>query len=179
MKIIICFPPKAGGNHLRNLLTVTKENIDSYITLYEARKTVHNRVGNNFEREDLLTDLMAGHFGEIMAYQNKIQEFTNKKSIIISADTYKDRKILSERVIGEHDNLKLDNEQDYEHLFLYKPFVLHHYFGTEIKNIMNVSVTELFNDDINPVIDRINYFISKDLARDQVNQLHKIWKSKN
>jgi hypothetical protein len=29
------------------------------------------------------------------------------------------------------------------------------------------------------VIDRINYFISKDLARDQVNQLHKIWKSKN
>ena len=44
---------------------------------------------------------------------------------------------------------------------------------------MDISVTEFFNDDINPVIDRINYFISKDLARDQVNQLHKIWKSKN
>ena len=177
MKIIICFPPKSGGNHLKNLLTVTKENIDSYIPFYKGDGTAHSRVGYNLVEEDLLTDLMYGHFVEIMSYQNKIQKFTNKKFIIISADTYKDRKILSERVLGEHDNLTLDS--DYEHLFLYKPFIFHNYFETEIKNILNISVTELFNDDINPVIDRINYFISKDLARDQVNQLHKIWKSKN
>jgi hypothetical protein len=179
MKIIICFPPKSGGNHLKNLLTVTKENIDSYIPFYKGDGTAHSRVGYNLVEEDLLTDLMSGHFGEIMVYQNKIQKFTNEKFIIISADTYNDRKLLSERVLGEHDKLKLDSNQDQEQLFLYKPFVFHHYFGTKIENIMDISVTEFFNDDINPVIDRINYFISKDLARDQVNQLHKIWKSKN
>ena len=179
MKVIICFPPNAGGNHLRNLLTVTKENINSYIPFYKGGKSVHSRAEPNLIEEDLSDDLIYGHFGEIMSYQNEIRKFTNKKFIMISPDTYEDRKILSERVVGEHNNLKLDSYHDHEQVFLYEPFMFHYYFGTKMKNIMNISVTELFNDDINPVIDRINYFISKDLARDQVNQLHKIWKSKN
>ena len=177
MKVIICFPPNAGGNHLRNLLTVTKENIDSYMSVYKGGKSAHSRVGHNLVEEDLLTDLMYGHFGEIMSYQKEIRKFTNKKFIMISPDTYKDRKILSERFAEPQ--LKLDSYHDHEQVFLYEPFMFHYYFGTKMKNIMNISVTELFNDDINPVIDRINYFISKDLARDQVNQLHKMWKGKN
>jgi hypothetical protein len=179
MKVIICFPPNAGGNHLRNLLTVTKENIDSYMPFYKGGKSVHSRAEPNLIEEDLSDDLIYGHFGEIMSYQNEIRKFTNKKFIMISPDTYEDRKILSERVVGGQDNLKLDSYHDHEQVFLYEPFMFHYYFRTKMKNIMNISVTELFNDDINPVIDRINYFISKDLARDQVNQLHKIWKSKN
>ena len=187
MKVIICFPPNAGGNHLKNLLTVTKENIDSYIPFYKGGKsvngsitnTVHSRVGHNLTEEDLSSDLIYGHFGEVMSYQNEIRKFTNKKFIMISPDTYEDRKILSERNTRGQDNLKLNSYHDHEQVFLYEPFMFHYYFGTKMKNIMNISVTELFNDDINPVIDRINYFISKDLARDQVNQLHKIWKSKN
>lgn len=184
--IIIAFPPFAGGNHLKNLLTVTDKNIDSYIPLYNGSNTVHShagpgpvhsRVGHNLNKEDLSTDLMIGHFGEIMSYQNEIRKLTNKKFIIISPDTYEDRKILSERFVDPE--LKLDSYYDHEQVFLYEPFMFYYYFGTKMKNIMNISVTELFNNNINPVIDRINYFISKDLARDQVNQLHTMWKGMN
>ena len=55
MKTIICFPPYAGGNHVKNLLEFTTDNFNTYLDLYTGKdKKVHaqDAGGNSGERID-------------------------------------------------------------------------------------------------------------------------------
>ena len=52
MKTIICFPPYAGGNHVKNLLEFTTDNFDTYLDLYTGKdKKVHARDGHNLTKQ--------------------------------------------------------------------------------------------------------------------------------
>jgi hypothetical protein len=178
-KIIIVFPLNAGGNHLKNLIEVNSDNFVEYKSLYlQSKNSVHTRKDKNLIEQDLDTNLMHGHFGEIMSFQTQIRAMRNKRFISISPDTYEDRKILSERFDPPH-SLELDSYYDYEQVFLYEPFMFHYYFNVSMDDIMNISVHELFQDNINNVIDRLNFFLRRDLSREHVNELHRIWRQKN
>jgi hypothetical protein len=185
---IVVFPPNSGGNHLRNLISLSsKYSNNSVNSLYEKSYAVHNKPGNNLKKEqfdNILTDtdnhLLHGHFGEIMSYQHRIRAIKNKKFIIICADTNDDRQLFNTR------NLSVKyspfHNQDYffgEQVFLYEPFMYHYYFDVSMEDIMNIPITEWFIEDITPVLARINYFLQINIDIDKAQELHKIWYKNN
>ena len=180
--IIIPFPPGAGGNHLKNII------VNDISKLNYTKLTVHQTPGNNLQASQVETALanpqvahvLHGHFGEIMSYQNQIRDIKDKKFIIICNDNLTDHKLLSKRrkQLGH----TTSNHGDYfegEQVFLYEPFMYHHYFNVPMENIMNIPISEWFIEDISSVIDRINYFLKINLDVVTVNKLHKIWYRNN
>lgn len=180
--IIIPFPPGAGGNHLKNIL------VSDILKLQYTNSTVHQTPGDNLQARQIETALnnpeathvLHGHFGEIMSYQNQIRNIQDKKFIIICVDNIHDRQLLYQRQkqIG---CVTLENGGYFEgeQVFLYESFMYHHYFDVSMENIMNISISEWFVEDITPVIDKINYFLKINLNIDIVNNLHKIWYRNN
>ena len=184
---IVVFPPLAGGNHLRNLISLSSEyNNNSFNTsIYHQHRTVHARPGSNLQKEqfdNIIANscLLHGHFGEIMSCQHQIRAITNKKFIIICTDTNEDRILLNKRKTAN--NYSPFTNQDYffgEQVFLYEPFMYHHYFNVPMENIMNIPITEWFIKDITPVLARINYFLQIDIDMEKAKELHSIWFTKN
>lgn len=179
MKLIICFPPFAGGNHVKNMIQVNEENFEKYIELYTdkapSQPGVHMRPGANLTKEKFHKNkIVHGHFGEVMSIRNDITNSGYKKWLLISPDTYECRSIISKR-FGE---LDLDSYYDHEQVFLYEPHMIHNYFGSKMIDIMNVSIYELFSDDINSVLDRIDFFLPFKLDKVKASTLHKIWREK-
>jgi hypothetical protein len=180
--IIIPFPPGAGGNHLKNIIVG-----DIFKLNYNA-PTVHQTPGNNLQVSQVetalsnpqVTHVLHGHFGEIMSYQNQIQDIKDKKFIIICNDNSTDHKLLTERrkQLG-YSILEPGDYFEGEQVFLYEPFMYHHYFDTPMENIMNIAISEWFVEDVSSVIDRINYFLKINLDVNTVNKLHKIWYRNN
>lgn len=176
MKTIICFPPEGGGNHCKNILEFTEENFDAYVDLYNGREThgVHAQRGHNLTKEKFeQNNLLLGHFGEVMSLREEISAI-DKQWILISPDTYECRSILYER--GRF--LKLDEYHDHEQIFLYEPHMYNRYFSTPMSDIMNISVYEWFADDIDEVLDRLGFFLSRDIDKDKAKYLHQLWKAK-
>ena len=184
--IIIAFPPGSGGNHLKNIISVNADELLSIYSTPKTRPTVHLTPGGNLKKEQVslaLVDqsadhILHGHFGEIMSFQNEIRNIKNKKFIILSPDTVVDRDMLNSRkqklgmgCIKCKDGDYFDGEQ----VFLYEPFMYHHYYQIPMKNIMNISISEWFIEDIGSVIDRINYFLKINLDPIKINQLHRMW----
>ena len=132
--VIIVFPPGAGGNHLKNLIT----GDISVANLYHSRPTVHSRSGENFSADALLTNKIThGHFGEIMSHQSLLRSINNKKFIILSPDTLEDRELLYKRRLRLGSELSTPAPGDYfdgEQVFLYESFMYYYYFNTT-KNI--------------------------------------------
>jgi hypothetical protein len=180
--IIIVFPPAAGGNHLKNIIAsdISKLNYNSL--------TVHQTPGNNLQIEHVkealtnpqATNILHGHFGEIMSYQNQIRSIKDKKFIIICNDNSHDHRLLSERrkQLG-YVAFKNGDYFEGEQVFLYEPFMFHHYFGVSMENIMNIPISEWFVEDITSIINKINYFLKINLDIVAVNKLHKTWYRNN
>jgi hypothetical protein len=181
---IIAFPPGSGGNHLKNIVSV---NTNELLSIYSTSgPTVHLTSGGNLKKEQIdlaLADqsvdhVLHGHFGEIMSFQNEIRRLKNKKFIILSPDSDNDRTLLNSRrqKLGL-DFVKFKNSEyfDGEQVFLYEPFMYHYYYQLPMDNIMNISISEWFVEDISSVISRLNYFLKSDLDSVKINQLHRIW----
>ena len=99
----------------------------------------------------------------------------DKRWILISPDTYECRSLL----INRGTNLALDSYFDHEQIFLYEPHMFNTYFGTPMDKIMNISVYELFADDIDGVLDRLNFFLKSNIDKKKAKHLHKLWKAKH
>ena len=180
--IIIAFPPSAGGNHLKNILSL---NSDSVLPAFYSnnKPSVHQRPGSNLKEQDCINaisqpglHILHGHFGEIMSYQKYVDQMVDKKFIILSPDTAEDRKLLRARAIllGQATS-DAEGYFDQEQVFLYEPFMYNRYFRTSMLNIMNISISEWFTNDIDPVIDQLNQFLNCKLDTEYVKQLHTIW----
>jgi len=182
--IIISFPPSAGGNHLKNILTASNDS-EYFLTMYNNNnnKSFHRTPGSNLKKEDCInaisqpgTHILHGHFGEIMAHQKYIDQMLDKKFIILSPDTSEDRRLLRTRtqLLGQP-TLDAENYFDQEQVFLYEPFIYNRYFRTSMSNIMNISISEWFTNDIDSVIERLNQFLNCKLDTEYVKQLHSDW----
>jgi len=180
--IIIPFPPGGGGNHLKKIIVGDLDKL-TYV-----KPTVHQHPGSNLQGnqvESALTNpenthILHGHFGEIMSYQTQIRCIPDKKFIIICNDNSNDHNLLSQRRtrLGYFNFISGDYFEG-EQVFLYKPFLYHYYFDVPMENIMNISISEWFVEDISSVIDKINYFLKTNLDVDAANTLHKLWYRNN
>jgi hypothetical protein len=180
--IIIPFPPGGGGNHLKNIIAsdISKLNYNN--------PTVHQTPGHNLQANQVetalanpqATHILHGHFGEIMSYQNQIRNIKDKKFIIICNDNATDHDLLRRRrkQLGYFTFAKGEYFEG-EQVFLYEPFMFHHYFDILMENIINIPISEWFVEDITPVINEINYFLKINLDIVVVNKLHKIWYRNN
>jgi hypothetical protein len=177
---IIAFPPVSGGNHLKNII----KNIDH--RLYTGIKTVHQTPGQNMQQQQVElalsrpTDkhLLHGHFGEIMSYRNQICQIKSKKFIIICCDDADDNRLLNERR-KKLNRCTLDVYFDGEQIFLYESFMYHEYFDTPMEDIMNISISEWFTEDISAVLHRINYFLNNSIDIESAKKLHTVWYERN
>ena len=80
MKLIICFPPFAGGNHLKNILHLNEDNFEDYKQIYNRKEKKQQGV-HVVENEPNLTrekyhknKIVNGHFGEIMSIREDIRQ---------------------------------------------------------------------------------------------------------
>lgn len=179
---IIAFPPGAGGNHLLNLVSSSVSN-NHISTLYNSSETVHQWPGNNFNKDKLTENKIThGHFGEIMSHQELIRSIDLIKFIILSPDTFTDRTVLNKRRnhIGyECSSNTLGNYFDGEQVFLYEPFMYHHYFNVPMTDIMNISIIDFFKENIRDELEKISIFLQIDLDVNHCLTFHKIWRANN
>ena len=180
--VVVVFPWCAGGNHLKNIL------VSDISKLNYTGSTVHQTPGSNLQASQVETALanpedthvLHGHFGEIMSYQNQIRDIKDKKFIVICNDNANDFKLLSDRQ-KKLGNFSLTHGGYYEgeQVFLYESFMYHHYFDVPMENIMNITITEFFVEDISAVIDRINFFLNSNIDVRAAHNLHTIWYRNN
>lgn len=184
--IIVSFPPGAGGNHLRNIIS-HRDNLDTLLSVYDTKNiTAHLSPGNNIKKDDidivlldqLSTHVLHGHFGEIMSFHNEIQKLKDKKFIILSPDSSIDRAMLNlrrQRLGKEYNSIKDNDYFNGEQVFLYEPLMYQYYFQLQLENIMNISISEWFASDITLVVERINRFCNFKIDTIKASTLHNIW----
>jgi len=173
--VIVAYCPAAGGNHLRNILCLSCNFVNSAefdLTIYDrADQTsgaVHGIDGRNIQEIYLkrVQDnpkncfALAGHFGELAQYRESLL-LVDKKFIIISIDTAQDRRLLANRQLrmGQQNHpYWLDEEQP----FLYRPSMYQSYFATTSSNILTISLSDLWHPTFNngQVIECINDFLN-------------------
>lgn len=196
--IFISFPPAAGGNHLRNIIELTtnlfntasyrQSILDQYTTLSKiyvhgddyASQIEGNIHALKIHRAVLNPSdnwLFYGHFSEIYSFRNSIAPIRDKKFILISPDSIECRNIWLARAT----KLNMQPVGDYyigEQVFLYEPFIYYDMLKTKKTNVMNISVSEWFKHDVEPVFTKIELFLNTKIDRTLANQLHTIWINK-
>jgi hypothetical protein len=181
--VIVVFPPAAGGNHLKNMLSNDLDQ-DLYKEIYKNHAYwAHAKVGHNFNCDDLIKkNITHGHFGEVMSNQDLVRSISDRlRLIILSPDSLIDREMLYSRrkKLNYSTFSQVGDYFDGEQVFLYESFMYHHYFDISMNNIMNISISEWFNPDIANVLDRIVQFLQVDLDKELCLELHRLWYQKN
>lgn len=176
---VIIFPPGGGGNHLKNLIT---GSLLSLLRHVYQHATVHSKPGVNFSHQELLEKkITLGHFGEILSHRDLLRPLPDIKFIILSPDSVQDRRLLHERCmrLGIDRWIDVAGYWDGEQVFLYEPFMYNLYLGTPMENIMNISISDFFKEDILQDLVRISNFVNTEIDYDQCLMLHKIWLQNN
>jgi hypothetical protein len=188
--VIVAYCPAAGGNHLKNILSLSSvfaNRVEMDLSVYDrANQTsgaVHSINGRNVQ--DIFIDrmqtqldqcwLLSGHFGELAPVRNRLLT-VDKKFLIITIDTVIDRRLLERRQqrLGQQCHPYWLNE---EQLYLYQPLMYCTYFDVNPENITTVSLYDLWHPTLcnGSVITRINDFLNADIDRAQANDLQQKW----
>lgn len=178
--VVIVFPPMAGGNHLKNLLSnLSEQEMDQ---IYR-QKTVHtSREFGNFKPKDLLEKkLTLGHFGEILSHRDWIRSLKDVKFVILSPETNKDRQLLYKRRQHLHcqDYFEPEGYFDQEQVFLYEAMMFNLYLGIPMSNLMNISIGDFFQENLRPELERVAYFTDMILDFNMCLRYHQIWRYRN
>jgi hypothetical protein len=135
----------------------------------------YHQIEDSVQHQDQI-HVLHGHFGEIMSFQQQVRDIVDKKFVIISPDTVEDRKLLNNRRRKLWHTNNIDGDYfDNEQVFLYEPFMYHWYFQIPMENIMNISISNWFTKDIDPVLDKLSYFLRTPINKEQVNNVHTTW----
>jgi len=196
--IFISFPPAAGGNHLRNILTLATDLFDpenykqSMVDQYRAESTISvhgedyaSNMSGNINALKLHRALMNpgvnwllyGHFAEIYSFRNDISTIKDKKFIILSPDTDACKNIWLTRAT----QLGMQPCGDYyigEQVFLYEAFIYYDMFKTKKSNVMNISISEWFNANVDSVFASLESFLNTNIDRKVATQMHATWLSR-
>lgn len=192
--VIVSYCPAAGGNHLKNILSLSPAFANSTtmdLTVYDRTDqtsgAVHSINGRNVQNifVDQMLDhpdqcwLISGHFGELATVRQRLHS-VSKKFIIITLDTELDRQLLEnrQRRLGQHCHPYWLNE---EQLYLYQPEMYQTYFDTELCNIATVRLYDLWHPTLNnnSVIETVNKFLNINIDPDSAQTLQQKWWSAN
>jgi hypothetical protein len=196
----ISFPAAAGGNHLRNIITLAtdflpdspyKQSMEQEYS-QNGRMFVHGadltpeRMNNlnSFKLHQAAMEpsanlILYGHFGEVMSFRNDIKKMHDKKFILISFETQKCKDIWIKR--SRKLNMGVVDDAYYlgEQHFLYEAFMYYDVFRVKPCNVMNIGIYEWFAHDISNVMERIEAFLPCKVDYEKCKKLHEIWLSKN
>lgn len=188
---IIAYPPSGGGNHLKNILCLDSNfanshdlNRDKYA---QGDREVHSTDGRNlqpykFEAAESATQdyVLHGHFGELALWRNRICALPNKKWIVISIDTQRDKDLLNSRQhhLGQFSHEYYLNE---EQPYLYQPCIYQTYFTTLPENIYTLALNDFWHGDLEhyKIIEQLNNFLNKNINVSQAQVLHRQWHVNN
>lgn len=189
--VVIAYPPSGGGNHLKNILCLDKSfanSSDLDISKYtEGKREVHSTTGRNMqeyrvgEAEVSSQDyILHGHFGELAPWRDRINAIEDKKCVIISINTQRDRRLLDERQhrLGQMSHpYYLDEEQPY----LYQPYFYQTYFTALPENIYTITLNDFWHPDLTTydIIPGLNTFLNKNVDQEQAQVLHNHWHINN
>lgn len=188
--VIVAYCPAAGGNHLRNILCLSNNFVNSpefdstiYDRADQTSGSVHGVDGRNIQREYLKRVInnplgcfaLAGHFGELAEHRETLLNI-EKKFIIISIDTVQDRQLLTrrqERLGQQNHPYWLEEEQP----FLYNSTMYQSYFATVPSSILTISLYDLWHPTFNNgrVIECINDFLNINIDFTPAQILHEKW----
>ena len=189
--VIIAYPPSAGGNHLKNILLMDHSwensyelNLDPY---NRGDREVHSTPGRNMQEYKLQNAkgsvkdyLLHGHFGELTPYRDQINSIEDKKFILITIDTERDKYLLNRRQhkLGQQSHpYYLYEEQEY----LYQPQFYQIYFTANIENVYTISLNEFWHPNLNQygIVNRLNSFLNKSVDAEEAQVLHRHWHINN
>jgi hypothetical protein len=188
--VIVAYCPAAGGNHLKNLLSLSSVFANHHeidFTVYDrvdqTSGTVHSINGRNVQSTfiDRMIQqpdqcwLLSGHFGELARFRQSLLTI-DRKFLIITIDQAVDRQLLKYRQqrLGQHCHpYWLEEEQ----LYLYQPELYQTYFNVDPANIATVSLYDLWHPTLkdHSVIAHINKFLNIDIDVEPAQILQQKW----
>jgi hypothetical protein len=192
--VIVAYCPAAGGNHLKNILSLSskfanREEMD--LTVYDCADqtsgAVHSINGRNVQ--DIFVDrmldcpnqcwLLSGHFGELAPVRTRLST-VDKKFIIVTLDNVQDRRLLIMRQtrLGQHCHpYWLEEEQPY----LYQPKMYQTYFNVDSSNIATISLYDLWHPTLcdHAVINKLNDFLNININAESAQNLQQKWWQSN
>ena len=192
--VIVAYCPSAGGNHLKNILSLSPtfaNQGEMDLTVYDRADytsgTVHSVNGRNVQ--DIFVDrmlnqpdqcwLLSGHFGELAPIRQSLLT-VDRKFLIITIDQLIDRRLLErrqERLGQQCHPYWLEEEQPY----LYQPNIYQTYFGVDSANIAAISLYDLWHPTLcdYTVLTKINEFLNIDIDIERARNLQQKWWSSN
>ena len=189
--VIIAYPPSGGGNHLKNILCLDPDfansndlNRDRYV---QGDREVHSTLGRNLhdqriaEAESATRDyILHGHFGELALWRNRINAISNKRWIVLSIDTTRDKNLLNSRQhqLGQFGHeYYLTEEQPY----LYHADIYRTYFTSTPENVYTIALNDFWHGDLGhyKIIEQLNNFLNKNVDITQAQVLHRYWHINN
>lgn len=188
--VIVTYCPAAGGNHLKNILSLsskfdnrTEMDLSVYERVDQTSGAVHSINGRNvqdifIDRMQAHTDqcwLLSGHFGELAPVRSSLLSI-DKKFIIITIDNVVDRRLLGfrqQRMGQQCHPYWLEEEQ----MFLYQPEMYQTYFDVLAENITTVSLYDLWHPTLcdGAVINKLNDFLNINIDLESAQNLQKKW----
>jgi hypothetical protein len=189
--VVIAYPPSAGGNHLKNMLCIdpgfANSNDLDRSKYTNGDREVHSTPGRNVQeckitaaQSSAADYIIHGHFGELATQRDQINSIVDKKFVVITIDTPRDRYLLSIRQnrLGQMSHEYYLNE---EQLYLYQPYFYQTYFTGLPENIYTIALNDFWHHDLNKykIIQHLNTFLNKNVDQEQAQFLHTHWHKNN
>ena len=193
--VIIIFPPLAGGNHLKNIVSLMfcRKLDQDILALYEnSSPFAHDILTTNFGRNQIQNAIanqntqhvLQSHFGVFAGYDTELTQIIDKKFIILSATTVDDWELISNR--GKSAGIKIYGDDHFKEFIrnevgvLYQSSTVQRYFQTCSDNILNIAISELFKSNIDPLLKKLADFLGvKNFKKEHVNNIHTNWVQAN
>jgi hypothetical protein len=189
--VVIAYPPSAGGNHLKNMLCIdpgfANSNDLDRSKYTNGDREVHSTPGRNVQeckitaaQSSAADYIIHGHFGELATQRDQINSIVDKKFVVITIDTPRDRYLLSIRQnrLGQMSHEYYLNE---EQLYLYQPYFYQTYFTGLPENIYTIALNDFWHPDLNKykIVQHLNTFLNKNVDQEQAQFLHTHWHKNN
>jgi hypothetical protein len=190
--LVIAYPPSGGGNHLKNILcldTSFGNSNDLDIEVYtRGEREVHSTPGRNvrdYRVSNAANDpdrmhIIHGHFGELATQRDSINDIVDKKFIVITIDSDRDRYLLNTR---QHRLGQMSHEYylHEEQPFLYQSVFYQTYFTGIPENIYTIALNDFWHPNLNEykIVERLNTFLNKNVDSQQAQFLHTHWHNNN
>ncbi len=201
MIYIIAYPPCAGGNHLKNIVSLDGKFDDQWPwqwvrdqtvgldVYYDKKRPMRGEVqslpGRNLHEvfvDHILENpdrdfLIHGHFGELALYRQQLLQMPDKKVLMLTIDCASEREWLINRQtrLGQNNHPYWVNE---EQIYLYRTDIYQTYFG--IDSVQSLPLTKMMSDTLEPdFFNQLNEFFDINIDTIKAQEIHKIWAELN
>jgi len=187
----VVYPPGAGGNHLKNLLCLSGEFVNSHEldpAVYDAQDRPPGEVwcvgGRNLQpaffdrisQSPKTGSVLTAHFGELAQHRSRIAMIPRKRLVIITIDCESARRRLEQRQTRLGQNIHpywLDEEL----VWCYQTEIYMRYHGVAAEHCLEIPMLDFWRSDLieSDTLPRIESFLDISIPRQPAKTLHDKW----